>query len=165
VAAAVGATGLGSAQDLTEMTALEVVDDPIGNYPYRDWEDLYREEWDWDGKARSTHSVNCTGSCSWQVYTRNGQVWREEQAGDYPDSTSRSRIRTRGAVRRACFSDYVNADQRVTHPLRRTGERGEGKWGSGSPGTRRSPRSPRRSSTPSRTRSTTRSAASPRSRR
>jgi len=35
VAAAV-ATGLGSAQDLTEMTALEVVDDPIGNYPYRD---------------------------------------------------------------------------------------------------------------------------------
>lgn len=100
VAAAVGATGLGSAQDLTEMTALEVVDDPIGNYPYRDWEDLYREEWDWDGKARSTHSVNCTGSCSWQVYTRNGQVWREEQAGDYPDSTSRSRIRTRGAVRR-----------------------------------------------------------------
>ena len=35
-AAAVGATGLGSAQELTEMTTLDVVDNPIGNYPYRD---------------------------------------------------------------------------------------------------------------------------------
>jgi len=147
------------------MTALEVVDDPIGNYPYRDWEDLYREEWGLGRKARSTHSVNCTGSCSWQVYTRNGQVWREEQAGDYPRfDESLPDPNPRGCQKGACFSDYVNADQRVTHPLRRTGERGGGS-GSGSPGTRRSPRSPRRSSTPSRTRSTTRSAASPRSRR
>ena len=128
-AAAVGATGLGSAQDLTEMNTLDVVDDPIGNYPYRDWEDLYREEWDWDGKARSTHSVNCTGSCSWQVYTRNGQVWREEQAGDYPRfDESLPDPNPRGCQKGACFTDYVNADQRVTHPLRRTGERGEGKW-------------------------------------
>ncbi|WP_144798855.1 nitrate reductase subunit alpha [Halorubrum depositum] len=128
-AAAVGATGLGSAQDLTEMNALEVVDDPIGDYPYRDWEDLYREEWDWDDTARSTHSVNCTGSCSWQVYTRNGQVWREEQAGDYPRfDESLPDPNPRGCQKGACFTDYVNADHRVTHPLRRTGERGEGKW-------------------------------------
>jgi len=162
VAAAVGATG--SAQDLTEMTALEVVDDPIGNYPYRDWEDLYREEWDWDGRparrTASTARAAARGRCTRGM----GRCGARSKPATTPDSTSRSRIRTRGAVRRACFSDYVNADQRVTHPLRRTGERGEGS-GSGSPGTRRSPRSPRRSSTPSRTRSTTRSAASPRSRR
>ncbi|MXR40322.1 molybdopterin-dependent oxidoreductase [Halobaculum sp. WSA2] len=128
-AAAVGASGVGVADQLGEMNALEVVDDPIGSYQYRDWEDLYREEWDWDDKARSTHSVNCTGSCSWQVYTRNGQVWREEQAGDYPRfDDSVPDPNPRGCQKGACFSDYVNADQRVTHPLRRVGERGEGKW-------------------------------------
>jgi len=63
------------------------------------------------------------------VYTRNGQVWREEQAGDYPRfDESLPDPNPRGCQKGACFSDYVNADQRVTHPLRRTGERGEGKW-------------------------------------
>jgi complex iron-sulfur molybdoenzyme family reductase subunit alpha len=128
-ATVVGATGLGIADDLLQMDGLDVVDDPIGNYPYRDWEDLYREEWDWDSKARSTHSVNCTGSCSWQVYTRNGQVWREEQAGDYPRfDESLPDPNPRGCQKGACFSDYVNADQRVTHPLKSVGERGNGQW-------------------------------------
>ncbi|WP_121823024.1 nitrate reductase subunit alpha [Halostella salina] len=128
-AAAVGATGVGLGQEFGGMDGLEVVDDPIGSYPYRDWEDLYREEWDWDSTARSTHSVNCTGSCSWEVYVRNGQVWRESQAGDYPQFDEDSPDpNPRGCQKGACYSDYVNADQRVLHPLRRTGERGEGKW-------------------------------------
>ncbi|NHN62982.1 twin-arginine translocation signal domain-containing protein, partial [Haloarcula sp. JP-Z28] len=74
-ASLLGATGLSFADD--GMDGLEAVDDPIGSYPYRDWEDLYRDEWDWDSVARSTHSVNCTGSCSWNVYVKDGQVWRE----------------------------------------------------------------------------------------
>jgi complex iron-sulfur molybdoenzyme family reductase subunit alpha len=129
VATAVGVTGLSMADDHFGMDGLEVVDDPIGSYPYRDWEDLYREEWDWDSTARSTHSVNCTGSCSWEVYVRNGQVWREEQAGDYPRfDESLPDPNPRGCQKGACYSDYVNADHRVLHPLRRTGERGEGRW-------------------------------------
>jgi complex iron-sulfur molybdoenzyme family reductase subunit alpha len=137
-AAAVGATGLSLGQDGTAMTDLEIVDDPIGSYPYRDWEDLYREEWDWDSKARSTHSVNCTGSCSWQVYVRNGQVWREEQAGDYPNfDESLPDPNPRGCQKGACYSDYVNADHRITEPLMRVDwsrdepnpeGRGEGQW-------------------------------------
>ncbi|WP_424018406.1 molybdopterin-dependent oxidoreductase [Halorientalis pallida] len=127
-ATAVGVTGFGLGQQ-SEMDSLEIVDDPIGSYPYRDWEDLYREEWDWDSKARSTHSVNCTGSCSWQVYVRNGQVWREEQAGDYPRfDESLPDPNPRGCQKGACYSDYVNADQRILHPLKRVGERGEGQW-------------------------------------
>ncbi|WP_122090386.1 nitrate reductase subunit alpha [Halalkalicoccus subterraneus] len=125
---ALGVTGVGLAQQ-GEMETLQVVDDPIGDYPYRDWEDLYREQWDWDSTARSTHSVNCTGSCSWEVYVRNGQVWRESQAGDYPQfDESAPDPNPRGCQKGACYSDYVNADHRVLHPLRRTGERGEGKW-------------------------------------
>ena len=129
VAGLLGGAGTAMGDDLFGMDGLEVVDDPVGGYPYRDWEDLYREEWDWDSTARSTHSVNCTGSCSWEVFVRNGQVWREEQAGDYPQfDDSLPDPNPRGCQKGACFSDYVNADQRVKHPLRRTGERGEGKW-------------------------------------
>jgi nitrate reductase alpha subunit len=127
-ASVLGLSGLGLAQD-QGTTGLEVVEDPIGNYPYRDWEDLYRDEWDWDSVSRSTHSVNCTGSCSWNVYVKDGQVWREEQAGDYPQfDTDLPDPNPRGCNKGACYTDYVNAEQRVLHPLKRTGERGEGKW-------------------------------------
>jgi len=127
--AVLGLSGVSVADRQLNMDGLEVVDDPIGSYAYRDWEDLYREEWDWDSTARSTHSVNCTGSCSWEVYVRNGQVWRESQAGDYPQfDESLPDPNPRGCQKGACYSDYVNADHRVLHPLRRTGERGEGKW-------------------------------------
>ncbi|AUX10010.1 nitrate reductase subunit alpha [Halalkaliarchaeum desulfuricum] len=129
LAALAGASGLGAASELLNFGGLETVDDPIGNYPYREWEDLYREEWDWDSVARSTHGINCTGSCSWNVYVKNGQVWREEQASDYPDiNPDLPTNNPRGCQNGACFSDYVNADHRVKYPLRRTGERGEGKW-------------------------------------
>ena len=127
--AGAGATSTGLAQDFLQMTRLQVVNDPIGDYPYRDWEDLYRDQWDWDSKHRSTHSVNCTGSCSWNVYVKNGQVWREEQAGDYPNfDESLPDPNPRGCQKGACYTDYVNADQRIRYPLRRTGDRGEGKW-------------------------------------
>jgi len=127
--AGAGASQTGLARDFLQMTRLQVVNDPIGDYPYRDWEDLYREQWDWDSKHRSTHSVNCTGSCSWNVYVKNGQVWREEQAGDYENfDESLPDPNPRGCQKGACYTDYVNADQRIKHPLRRTGERGEGQW-------------------------------------
>ncbi|AQL43988.1 nitrate reductase [Halorientalis sp. IM1011] len=127
-ATAVGVTGFGLGQQ-SAMNSLEIVDDPIGDYPYRDWEDLYREEWDWDSTARSTHSVNCTGSCSWEVYVRNGQVWRESQAADYPRfDEDIPDPNPRGCQKGACYSDYVNADQRVLNPLRRVDDRGSGQW-------------------------------------
>ncbi|MFB6165892.1 MAG: molybdopterin-dependent oxidoreductase [Haloarculaceae archaeon] len=126
-ATVLGATGLGLSQ--RGMDGLEVAANPIGSYPYRDWEDLYREQWDWDSTHRSTHGVNCTGSCSWQVYVRNGQVWREEQAGDYPVfDESVPDPNPRGCNKGACYSDYEYGEQRLKYPLKRVGERGEGKW-------------------------------------
>ena len=38
----------------------------------RDWEDGYRQRWQHDKIVRSTHGVNCTGSCSWKIYVKNG---------------------------------------------------------------------------------------------
>ncbi|MFP4138620.1 MAG: hypothetical protein ACLFSR_09690, partial [Halomonas sp.] len=36
----------------------------------RGWEDGYRQRWQHDKVVRSTHGVNCTGSCSWKIYVK-----------------------------------------------------------------------------------------------
>ncbi|WP_330447923.1 hypothetical protein FLP41_03255 (plasmid) [Paracoccus marcusii] len=50
----------------------------------RDWEDSYRNRWRHDKIVRSTHGVNCTGSCSWKIYVKSGIVTWETQQTDYP---------------------------------------------------------------------------------
>lgn len=50
----------------------------------RDWEDGYRQRWQHDKIVRSTHGVNCTDSCSWKIYVKNGLVTWETQQTDYP---------------------------------------------------------------------------------
>ncbi len=112
-----------------KLSKLQVVSNPF-KYPYRGWEKFYRNQWEWDHVARSTHSVNCTGSCSWLVYTKDGIIVREEQSSDYalvqpgmPD------YNPRGCNKGACYSvEYIYGDRRVKYPLLRVGKRGEGKW-------------------------------------
>jgi complex iron-sulfur molybdoenzyme family reductase subunit alpha len=113
--------------------ALEAFDvmtlDPLATYPYRGWESLYRRQFTWDRVVRSTHSANCTGSCSWKVYVKDGVMLREEQAGDYPAiHADLPDYNPRGCQKGACFVEYVYGAQRLKYPLIRTGERGEGKW-------------------------------------
>ncbi|QWI52405.1 hypothetical protein EXW56_10635 [Bacillus mycoides] len=38
-------------------------------YEDREWENVYRKRRQHDKVIRSTHGVNCTGSCSWNIYT------------------------------------------------------------------------------------------------
>ena len=44
---------------------------------------FYRDRWSHDKIVRSTHAVNCTGSCSWKVYVRDGIITWEAQQTDY----------------------------------------------------------------------------------
>ncbi|MEN8204972.1 MAG: molybdopterin-dependent oxidoreductase [Pseudomonadota bacterium] len=111
--------------------SLKVVSDPYAYPPqYRGWEDLYRDEWTWDSVARSTHGVNCTGSCSWKVYVKDGMIMREEQAADFPViDPALPDLNPRGCNKGACYTaEYVNGDRRIKYPLRRTGPRGSGQW-------------------------------------
>ncbi len=111
------------------LTALAGDYDPLRSYPYRGWEDFYRKIWTWDKVVRSTHSANCTGSCSWKVYVRNGVLVREEQAADYPRINEElPDYNPRGCQKGGCFVEYVYSPQRLKYPLIRTGARGEGKW-------------------------------------
>ena len=50
----------------------------------RRWEDFYRNRWQHDNVTRSTHGVNCTGGCSWAVYSKDGIITWEMQQTDYP---------------------------------------------------------------------------------
>jgi nitrate reductase alpha subunit len=50
----------------------------------RSWEDFYRNRWAHDKVVRSTHGVNCTGGCSWNIHVKQGLVTWEYQALDYP---------------------------------------------------------------------------------
>ena len=52
----------------------------------RAWENMYRDRWSFDKTVRTTHGVNCTGSCSWNVHVKNGIVAWENQATDYPET-------------------------------------------------------------------------------
>jgi nitrate reductase alpha subunit len=55
----------------------------------RQWENAYRSRWQHDRVVRSTHGVNCTGSCSWKVYVKNGLITWETQQTDYPRTRPR----------------------------------------------------------------------------
>jgi nitrate reductase alpha subunit len=104
---------------------------PLPAPSYRDWRDVYRERWRWDKVVRSSHFVNCwyQAHCAWNVYVKDGLVWREEQVADYPQTNANvPDPNPRGCQKGACFSERMYDAARVRHPLKRVGERGEGKW-------------------------------------
>lgn len=86
----------------------------------RKWEDTYRQRWQHDKVVRSTHGVNCTGSCSWKVYVKNGLITWETQQTDYPRTRpDLPNHEPRGCARGASFSWYVYSAQRVKYPMLR----------------------------------------------
>jgi nitrate reductase alpha subunit len=87
----------------------------------REWEDLYRRRWQYDKKVRSTHGVNCTGSCSWDVYVKDGILVWETQATDYPAcGEGFPNHEPRGCPRGATYSWYTYSPVRLKHPLVRS---------------------------------------------
>ncbi|WP_122982111.1 nitrate reductase subunit alpha [Actinoplanes teichomyceticus] len=85
-----------------------------------DWDAFYRDRWKYDKVVRSTHGVNCTGSCSWNVFVRDGLITWEHQATDYPTTGPDSPdYEPRGCPRGASFSWYEYSPSRVRHPYLR----------------------------------------------
>ncbi|MEV0839121.1 nitrate reductase subunit alpha [Actinocatenispora sera] len=78
---------------------------------------FYRNRWAHDKVVRSTHGVNCTGSCSWQVYVSDGVITWEAQETDYPSVGPNSpEYEPRGCPRGAAFSWYTYSPSRVRYP-------------------------------------------------
>ncbi len=84
----------------------------------RSAEDGYRNRWRYDKVVRSTHGVNCTGSCSWNIHVKNGLVAFEMQATDYPRTRpDLPNHEPRGCPRGASYSWYLYSPLRVKYPL------------------------------------------------
>ncbi len=74
----------------------------------REGDVFYRDRWSHDKVVRSTHGVNCTGSCSWKVYVKDGIITWESQQTDYPSVGPDSpEYEPRGCPRGAAFSWYT----------------------------------------------------------
>ncbi|MBM4196542.1 MAG: hypothetical protein FJ197_05495 [Gammaproteobacteria bacterium] len=97
--------------------------------PYGRWEDLMRRKWTWDRVVRGSRGINCTGHCAFDVYVKNGIVWREEQQGEYGRSGDDTPdYGPRGCQKGLRQAKYMYGKQRVLYPMKRVGKRGEGKW-------------------------------------
>src|SRR3546814_431948 len=84
----------------------------------RTWEQAYRDRWQHDKVVRSTHGVNCTGSCSWKIYVKGGIVTWETQQTDYPRTRpGLPNHEPRGCARGASYSWYLYSANRLKHPM------------------------------------------------
>jgi nitrate reductase alpha subunit len=84
----------------------------------RTWENAYRQRWSHDKIVRSTHGVNCTGSCSWKIYVKGGIVTWETQQTDYPRTRPElPNHEPRGCSRGASYSWYLYSANRLKYPM------------------------------------------------
>ena len=88
------------------------------NVTNEEWEHFYRTRWAHDKEVRSTHGVNCTGSCSWRIFVKKGIVTWEMQQTDYPATRpGLPNHEPRGCPRGASYSWYLYNSGRVKHPM------------------------------------------------
>jgi nitrate reductase alpha subunit len=86
----------------------------------RAWEEFYRNRNQCDKVVRSTHGVNCTGGCSWNVHVKDGIVGWELQATDYPElEAGLPPYEPRGCQRGIAFSWYLYSPLRIKFPYLR----------------------------------------------
>ncbi len=92
--------------------------------------DRYSDRWSWDQVTWSSHCIDCyPGNCPMRAYTKDGKILREEPAGTFPIvQPGVPDMNPMGCQKGAAWVDMLDGPERVLYPLRRVGERGEGKW-------------------------------------
>src|SRR3972149_5282995 len=94
------------------------------------WEKRYRERGKGEKVTWGSHSVDCyPGGCPFHVYVRDGRILREEQSGTLPViQPGVPDMNPMGCQKGACWGYLHYAPDRVTRPMKRGGERGEGRF-------------------------------------
>ena len=88
-----------------------VLDEPRG------WEEFYRRRWSYDKSVRTSHSVNCSGSCSWEVFVKDGMITWELQKTDWPQINDHTpNYEPRGCQRGISSSWYPYSPVRPKYP-------------------------------------------------
>lgn len=94
------------------------------------WQERYREMWRWDKAYWATHCVDCyPGACPLRVYVRDGKAVAQETAGAFPTiEKGVPDMNPMGCQKGAAWHQLLDSPERVLHPLKRAGERGQGRW-------------------------------------
>ena len=77
--------------------------------------------------AKGTHFVNCgyQRGCAWNVFVKDGIVWREEQVADYPQTNAEvPDFNPRGCQKGACYSDRMYDASRLARAAEAGGRAG-----------------------------------------
>jgi len=130
-----GAALVASQGSLFGKTGVMKVENGKEDYPNTNYtEDMYRSEFNYTyGKKEehgfAYHCVNCQGNCAWEIWAHNGIVTRENQSARY--SVVNPKIpdfNPRGCNKGVQHSQVMYEKDRILYPMKRVGERGEGKW-------------------------------------
>jgi nitrate reductase alpha subunit len=64
------------------LAGVDEIDNPLGVYPNRNWEEIYRDQYRFDSTFKYVCSPNDTHACRVEAFVRNGIVMRLEQPYD-----------------------------------------------------------------------------------
>ena len=121
--AALGAFGL----PLRFLRAAEGVDNPLRYYPNRGWEQVYRDQYAYDGSFTFICAPNDTHMCRLRAFVRNGVVLRIEQnydggaCGDPQGNRSTVAWNPRGCLKGYTLHRRVYGPYRLKQPMLRAG--------------------------------------------
>ena len=103
------------------------VDNPLAVYPERDWEKVYRNQYQYDSSFTFVCSPNDTHACRLRAFVRNGVVLRAETNYDverYSDlygNTASAHWHPRGCKKGQTFHRRMYGPHRLKGPLMRKG--------------------------------------------
>jgi nitrate reductase alpha subunit len=128
-AAATGVTAL-LAEDVWAFRLLQPVvevGNPLAEYPDRDWEKIYRNQYRYDSSFTWICSPNCTHECRMRAFVRNGVFLRSEQnydchrISDPSGHTASAHWNPRGCLNGFTFQRRVYGPYRLKYPMIRKG--------------------------------------------
>ena len=115
---------IGTARDAW---AVDRVENPLRNYPSREWERAYRELWQHDGSFVFTCAPNDTHNCHLKAHLKNGVVvrimptYRYGEARDLQGNQASGRWDPRCCNKGIALTRRFYGDRRVRYPMVRAG--------------------------------------------
>src|SRR3990172_371384 len=124
---AAAAAMVGSALGLRLLKPLPEIPNPLANYPSRDWESVYRDQYRYDSIFTFVCAPNDTHNCRLRAFVRNGILIRIEQGYDVQDYTDLygnkppATWNPRGCLKGYTLVRRLYGPYRIKRPMVRTG--------------------------------------------
>ncbi|MEP0842378.1 MAG: molybdopterin-dependent oxidoreductase [Phycisphaerae bacterium] len=122
-----GALAAGLGWPLKSLAFRPEIANPLGHYPARDWEKVYRDQYRYDATFSWVCSPNDTHACRVLAYTRNGVITRMgsqydcEHYADLYGNKATANWNPRQCAKGYTFHRIVYGSYRLKHPIIRQG--------------------------------------------